>query len=155
MEDGKCLPPITWEKKTKPHIHLHSFNFGPACSPDALFSQTHRPVCPVKENQLTVKMASTCQTQFIINCPPSETTGRICLAVSCWMAVCVCFWKASLASHLQGSSTTSTFTSSPGESKFHMSVTDHVEEHMEYHPHPHYFFSFLSRQDCCSRINER
>lgn len=67
------------------------------------------------------------QGMFTIKCLPSETTGRICLAVSCWMAACVCFWKTSLASHLQGSSTTSTFTSSPGESKFHMSVTDRVE----------------------------
>lgn len=64
---------------------------------------------------------------FIMKCLPSETTGRICLAVSCWMAACVCFWKTSLASHLQGSSTTSTFTSLPGESKFHISVTDCVE----------------------------
>ena len=64
---------------------------------------------------------------FIIKCLPSEITGRICLAVSCWMAACVCFWKASLASHLQGSSTTTAFISSPGESKFHISVTDHVE----------------------------
>lgn len=63
----------------------------------------------------------------IIKCLPSGTTGRICLAVSCWMAACVCFWKTSLASHLQGSSTTSTFTSWPGESKFHVSVTDHVD----------------------------
>lgn len=68
---------------------------------------------------------------FIIKCLPSETkTGRICLAVSCWMAACVCFWKASLASHLQGSSTTTstTFTASPGESKFHISVTAESEK---------------------------
>lgn len=51
------------------------------------------------------------------NCLPSETTGRICLAVSCWRAACVFFWKASWAWHLQGSSTTSTRTSSPAESK--------------------------------------
>lgn len=65
--------------------------------------------------------------RMFMKCLPSETTGRICLVVSCWMAACVCFWKTSLASHLQGSSTTSTFTSLPGESKFHISVTDCVE----------------------------
>lgn len=58
-----------------------------------------------------------CRGVFIMKGLPPETTGRIFLAVSCWMAACVCFWKASLASHLHGSSTTSTFTSLTGDSK--------------------------------------
>lgn len=58
-----------------------------------------------------------CRGVFIMKGLPPETTARIFLAVSCWMAACVCFWKASLASHLHGSSTTSTFTSLTGDSK--------------------------------------
>lgn len=59
---------------------------------------------------------------FIIKSSIWNNRKRIFLAVSCWMAACVCFWKTSLASHLHGSSTTSTLTSLPGESKFHISM---------------------------------
>lgn len=84
---------------------------------------------PAGRNKQLSPQWNVLQRMFITRWLPSETTGRICLAVSCWMAACVCFWKTSLASHLQGSSTTSTFTSLLGESKFHISVTESEKAH--------------------------
>lgn len=71
------------------------------------------------------------------------------------MAACVCFWKASLASHLQGSSTTSTFTSSPGQSKFHISITDQhkIKSYAQRIPPSLNLSQHISQPGCSSTTN--
>lgn len=98
---------------------------------------------PIKVAGHVIKLCRSAQVtraaDCLKHCLPFETTGRICLAVSCWMVACVCLWKTSMASHLQGSSTTSALASSPGESRFHISVAAYVQQkkkkYRKNHPH--------------------